>query len=60
MTITEALKDRYNKDYLSYSSIKFALKDMAQFDRYMNTEKDGRGRGERASELLASSAVGTK
>ncbi|MEL0117974.1 MAG: PD-(D/E)XK nuclease-like domain-containing protein [Opitutae bacterium] len=38
MTITEALNNRYNKDYLSYSSIKFALKDMAQFDRYMKGE----------------------
>lgn len=37
-SITEQLKERYGKDYLSYSSIKFALSDMAQFDRYMRGE----------------------
>tara|TARA_B100000424_G_scaffold151447_1_gene115529 strand:- start:4634 stop:5419 length:786 start_codon:yes stop_codon:yes gene_type:complete len=38
MTIPEQLKKRYNKSHLSYSSIKQALGDMAQFDRYMKGE----------------------
>ena len=37
-TIPEQLKERYNKSHLSYSSIKQALGDMAQFDRYMKGE----------------------
>ena len=35
MNIPEKLQERYNKPHLSYSSIKQALGDMAQFDRYM-------------------------
>ncbi len=38
MTIPEQLQERYNKSHLSYSSIKQALGDMAQFDRYMKGE----------------------
>ena len=38
MTIPEQLKQRYNKSHLSYSSVKQALGDMAQFDRYMKGE----------------------
>lgn len=34
----EQLQQRYNKAYLSYSSIKQALGDMTQFDRYMKGE----------------------
>lgn len=38
MTVPEQLQKRYNKSHLSYSSIKQALGDMAQFDRYMKGE----------------------
>ena len=38
MNIPEKLQERYNKPHLSYSSIKQALGDMAQFDRYMRGE----------------------
>ena len=30
--------ERYGKSHLSYSSLKVALTDMAQFDRYMKGE----------------------
>ena len=36
--ISEKLQERYGKDYLSYSSIKNALVDMALFDKYMKGE----------------------
>ena len=36
--ISKALMERYGKDYLSYSSIKNALADMALFDKYMKGE----------------------
>jgi len=36
--IPEQLKKRYGKSHLSYSSLKQALGDMAQFDRYMKGE----------------------
>ena len=35
MNIPEKLMERYGKSHLSYSSLKQALGDMAQFDRYM-------------------------
>ena len=38
MTISEQLQERYGKPHLSYSSLKQALGDMAQFDRYMKGE----------------------
>jgi hypothetical protein len=38
MTISARLKERYGKAHLSYSSVKNALGDMAQFDRYMKGE----------------------
>jgi hypothetical protein len=38
MNISDKLKERYGKSHLSYSSIKQALGDMAQFDRYMKGE----------------------
>jgi hypothetical protein len=38
MTISEKLQERYGKSHLSYSSLKQALGDMAQFDRYMKGE----------------------
>ena len=38
MKISAKLKERYDKPHLSYSSIKNALADMAQFDRYMKGE----------------------
>ena len=38
MKISAKLKDRYDKPHLSYSSVKNALADMAQFDRYMKGE----------------------
>jgi hypothetical protein len=38
MTISEQLQERYGKSHLSYSSLKQALGDMAQFDRYMKGE----------------------
>ena len=38
MKISAKLKDRYDKPHLSYSSVKNALSDMAQFDRYMKGE----------------------
>jgi hypothetical protein len=38
MNIPEELKKRYDKSHLSYSSVKQALGDMAQFDRYMKGE----------------------
>ena len=38
MKISAKLKERYDKPHLSYSSIKNALTDMAQFDRYMRGE----------------------
>ena len=38
MTISEQLHERYGKSHLSYSSLKQALGDMAQFDRYMKGE----------------------
>ena len=34
----ELLQSRYGKDYLSYSSLKQALGDIVQFDRYMRGE----------------------
>jgi len=36
--IPSALEERYGKSHLSYSSLKVALTDMAQFDRYMKGE----------------------
>lgn len=36
--IPQQIQERYGKDYLSYSSIKYVLQDMAQFDRYMKGE----------------------
>ena len=36
--IPSALEERYGKAHLSYSSLKVALTDMAQFDRYMKGE----------------------
>jgi len=36
--IPSALEERYGKSHLSYSSLKVALSDMAQFDRYMKGE----------------------
>ena len=36
--ISDILEDRYGKRHLSYSSLKHALGDMAQFDRYMKKE----------------------
>lgn len=38
MNIPEKLQERYGKSHLSYSSLKQALGDMAQFDRYMKGE----------------------
>jgi len=38
MIISEKLQERYGKSHLSYSSLKQALVDMAQFDRYMKGE----------------------
>jgi len=38
MIISEKLQERYGKSHLSYSSLKQALGDMAQFDRYMKGE----------------------
>lgn len=38
MNLTEVLQDRYGKPHLSYSSLKNALGDMKQFDRYMKGE----------------------
>lgn len=38
MNISEQLHERYGKSHLSYSSLKQALGDMAQFDRYMKGE----------------------
>ena len=38
MNIPEKLMERYGKSHLSYSSLKQALGDMAQFDRYMKGE----------------------
>lgn len=38
MNISEKLQERYGKSHLSYSSLKQALGDMAQFDRYMKGE----------------------
>ena len=38
MNISEQLQERYGKSHLSYSSLKQALGDMAQFDRYMKGE----------------------
>jgi hypothetical protein len=38
MNIPEKLQERYGKPHLSYSSLKQALGDMAQFDRYMKGE----------------------
>jgi hypothetical protein len=38
MNIPEKLMERYGKSHLSYSSLKQALNDMAQFDRYMKGE----------------------
>ena len=38
MTLSEQLQERYGKSHLSYSSLKQALGDMAQFDRYMKGE----------------------
>jgi hypothetical protein len=38
MNIPEKLQERYGKAHLSYSSLKQALGDMAQFDRYMKGE----------------------
>ena len=38
MSISEQLQERYGKPHLSYSSLKQALGDMAQFDRYMKGE----------------------
>ena len=36
--IPSALEERYGKSHLSYSSLKVALTDMAQFDLYMKRE----------------------
>ena len=36
--IPKALEERYGKSHLSYSSLKVALTDMAQFDLYMKRE----------------------
>ena len=36
--IPSTLEERYGKSHLSYSSLKVALTDMAQFDRYMKGE----------------------
>ena len=36
--IPSALEERYGKSHLSYSSLKVALADMAQFDMYMSRE----------------------
>ena len=38
MNISDKLMERYGKAHLSYSSLKQALGDMAQFDRYMKGE----------------------
>lgn len=38
MTLPEILQERYGKPHLSYSSLKNALGDMKQFDRYMKGE----------------------
>jgi hypothetical protein len=38
MNLSEMLNERYGKEYLSYSSIKQALNDMAWFDMYMKKE----------------------
>ena len=38
MNISDKLMERYGKPHLSYSSLKQALGDMAQFDRYMKGE----------------------
>ena len=38
MNISDKLMERYGKSHLSYSSLKQALGDMAQFDRYMKGE----------------------
>ena len=38
MTLSAQLHERYDKAHLSYSSIKQALTDIAQFDRYMKGE----------------------
>lgn len=38
MNISDKLQERYGKSHLSYSSLKQALGDMAQFDRYMKGE----------------------
>ena len=38
MNLSEQLQERYGKPHLSYSSLKNALGDMAQFDRYMKGE----------------------
>jgi hypothetical protein len=38
MNLSEKLHERYGKSHLSYSSLKQALGDMAQFDRYMKGE----------------------
>ena len=38
MNLSEQLQERYGKSHLSYSSLKQALGDMAQFDRYMKGE----------------------
>ena len=38
MNISKQLQERYGKPHLSYSSLKHALGDMAQFDRYMKGE----------------------
>lgn len=38
MNLSEKLQERYGKPHLSYSSLKNALGDMKQFDRYMKGE----------------------
>jgi hypothetical protein len=38
MNLPEILQERYGKPHLSYSSLKNALGDMKQFDRYMKGE----------------------
>ena len=38
MNISDKLMERYGKPHLTYSSLKQALGDMAQFDRYMKGE----------------------
>lgn len=39
MSLIDKIQERYGKDYLSYSSLKHALLDMTQFDRYMRGER---------------------